>query len=155
MVDRLKELIKYKGFQVINPLFSRKIKYSGSICFIYLTCFPTHQVAPAELESLILTHPSVSDVAVIGQPDTEAGELPMAFVVIKQGKHVTENELVSFVAGFYRPQTKFAKVMLSHVSVCPRGVSVQEVSVWGVSVQGVSVQGSLCRGGLCPEGVSV
>ena len=155
MVDRLKELIKYKGFQVINPLFSRKIKYSGSICFIYLTCFPTHQVAPAELESLILAHPSVSDVAVIGQPDTEAGELPMAFVVIKQGKHVTENELVSFVAGFYRPQTKFAKVMLSHVSVCPRGVSVQEVSVWGVSVQGVSVQGSLCRGGLCPEGVSV
>ena len=56
-------------------------------------------MAPAELESLILTHPSVSDVAVIGQPDIEAGELPMAFVVIKQGTHVTENDLLSFVAG--------------------------------------------------------
>ena len=53
IVDRLKELIKYKGFQV----------------------------APAELEALIITHPEVADVAVIGVPDEEAGELPKAFVV--------------------------------------------------------------------------
>ena len=53
IVDRLKELIKYKGFQV----------------------------APAELEALILGHEHVGDVAVIGVPDEEAGELPKAFVV--------------------------------------------------------------------------
>jgi acyl-CoA synthetase (AMP-forming)/AMP-acid ligase II len=55
VVDRAKELIKYKGFQV----------------------------APAELEALILTHESVADVAVIGVQDEEAGELPKAFVVPK------------------------------------------------------------------------
>ena len=53
IVDRLKELIKYKGYQV----------------------------APAELEALIVNHPQVADVAVIGVPDEEAGELPKAFVV--------------------------------------------------------------------------
>src|SRR5262249_39548484 len=53
IVDRLKELIKYKGFQV----------------------------APAELEALIIGHESVADVAVVGVPDEEAGELPKAFVV--------------------------------------------------------------------------
>ncbi len=55
IVDRVKELIKFKGFQV----------------------------APAELEALIATHASVLDVAVIGMPDEEAGELPKAFVVLK------------------------------------------------------------------------
>ncbi|MCB0019322.1 MAG: AMP-binding protein, partial [Anaerolineales bacterium] len=53
IVDRLKELIKYKGFQV----------------------------PPAELEALLISHPSVSDVAVIPVPDEEAGEIPKAFVV--------------------------------------------------------------------------
>ena len=38
-------------------------------------------MAPAELEALIITHPEVADVAVIGVPDEEAGELPKAFVV--------------------------------------------------------------------------
>ena len=55
IVDRVKELIKYKGFQV----------------------------APAELEALIITHPAVADVAVIGMPDEEAGELPKAFITLK------------------------------------------------------------------------
>ena len=53
IVDRLKELIKYKGYQV----------------------------PPAELEALLLGHPEVADVAVVGVPDEEAGELPKAFVV--------------------------------------------------------------------------
>jgi acyl-CoA synthetase (AMP-forming)/AMP-acid ligase II len=53
IVDRVKELIKYKGFQV----------------------------APAELEALLIAHPEVADCAVIGIPDEEAGELPKAFVV--------------------------------------------------------------------------
>ncbi len=71
IVDRVKELIKYKGFQV----------------------------PPAELEALIVTHPAVADVAVIGVPDVEAGELPKAFVVLKQGAEATAEELQEFVAG--------------------------------------------------------
>lgn len=57
ITDRLKELIKYKGFQV----------------------------APAELEAELLTHPKIVDAAVIGRPDAEAGELPIAFVVAAPG----------------------------------------------------------------------
>ncbi|XP_046561707.1 4-coumarate--CoA ligase 1-like [Haliotis rubra] len=71
IVDRLKELIKYKGFQV----------------------------APAELEDMLLSHPGVADVGVIGIPDVEAGELPKAFVVRKPGSRTTEQELQDFVKG--------------------------------------------------------
>lgn len=70
IVDRLKELIKYKGFQV----------------------------PPAELEALLITHPAVTDVAVIGVPDEEAGELPKAFVVRAPGADVTAEALMAFVA---------------------------------------------------------
>lgn len=70
IVDRVKELIKYKGFQV----------------------------PPAELEALLLTHPAVADVAVIGVDDLEAGELPKAFVVMKPGHQATAQELQAFVA---------------------------------------------------------
>lgn len=73
IVDRLKELIKYKGFQV----------------------------APAELEALILSHPIVKDVGVVGVPDDLAGELPMAFVV-KQG-NCTEKDIIDFVASQTSP----------------------------------------------------
>jgi 4-coumarate--CoA ligase len=69
IVDRVKELIKYKGFQV----------------------------PPAELEALLITHPGVADVAVIGVPDDEAGELPKAFVVKKPDAEVTAEELQAFV----------------------------------------------------------
>ncbi|KAF8332096.1 amp dependent CoA ligase [Cantharellus anzutake] len=54
IVDRIKEIIKVKGFQV----------------------------APAELEGHLLSHPAVSDAGVIGYPDEYSGELPMAFVVL-------------------------------------------------------------------------
>jgi len=57
ITDRLKELIKYKGFQV----------------------------APAEVEAELVTHPAIADAAVIGKPDAEAGEVPMAFIVPAQG----------------------------------------------------------------------
>lgn len=70
IVDRLKELIKYKGFQV----------------------------PPAELEALLLTHPEVADVAVIGVPDAQAGELPKAFVVRAPGSDVQAVTLMAFVA---------------------------------------------------------
>lgn len=55
--DRLKELIKFKGFQI----------------------------APAEIESALMTHPDVADTGVIGIPDDAAGEAPLAFVVVKPG----------------------------------------------------------------------
>jgi len=48
---------------------------------------------------LILTHPSVADVAVIGIPDAEAGEIPQAYVVVKPGKTLTEHDVRQFVAG--------------------------------------------------------
>jgi acyl-CoA synthetase (AMP-forming)/AMP-acid ligase II len=70
IVDRLKELIKYKGFQV----------------------------PPAELEALLLTHPAVADAAVVGRPDPEAGEVPVAFVVLRPGAEATPQEIGDFVA---------------------------------------------------------
>ncbi|HVF31603.1 MAG TPA: 4-coumarate--CoA ligase family protein [Acidimicrobiales bacterium] len=69
IVDRVKELIKYKGFQV----------------------------PPAELEALLITHPDVADVAVIGVPDDEAGELPKAFVVRREGASLSEADVQEFV----------------------------------------------------------
>ena len=70
IVDRLKELIKYKGFQV----------------------------APAELEALLITMPGVADVAVIGIPDEEAGELPKAFIVKRPDADVSIEAVQAFVA---------------------------------------------------------
>jgi acyl-CoA synthetase (AMP-forming)/AMP-acid ligase II len=70
IVDRLKELIKYKGFQV----------------------------PPAELEALLLTHPSVADAAVIGASDDDAGEVPVGFVVLKPDHEVSDIEVMRFVA---------------------------------------------------------
>jgi len=70
LVDRLKELIKVKGFQV----------------------------APAELEALLLEHPAVADAAVVASPDDEAGEVPKAFVVAASGAELDVEELKAFVA---------------------------------------------------------
>ncbi|KAK9871402.1 hypothetical protein WA026_011655 [Henosepilachna vigintioctopunctata] len=70
IVDRTKELIKYKGFQV----------------------------APSELEDLLLSHPAVNDAAVIGLPDEYSGELPLAFVVKKPGKDVSSDELKRLIS---------------------------------------------------------
>ncbi|TKR62633.1 hypothetical protein L596_026562 [Steinernema carpocapsae] len=68
IVDRIKELIKVKGYQV----------------------------PPAELEDLLLSHEAIQDVAVIGIPDEANGEIPMAFVV-KKGQSLKEEEVVDFV----------------------------------------------------------
>eukprot|EP01102_Stenamoeba_stenopodia_P019286 TRINITY_DN7247_c0_g1_i1.p1 TRINITY_DN7247_c0_g1~~TRINITY_DN7247_c0_g1_i1.p1 ORF type:complete len:581 (-),score=97.94 TRINITY_DN7247_c0_g1_i1:107-1849(-) len=71
IVDRVKELIKYKG----------------------------HQVPPAELEALILSHPAVADVAVVGLKDEVSGEIPKAFVVLKKGhEDVKSTDILDFVA---------------------------------------------------------
>ena len=70
ITDRLKELIKYKGFQV----------------------------APAELEAVLLTHPEVVDAAVVGVDDLESGEIPKGFVVPRPGAGVSGEELMTYVA---------------------------------------------------------
>lgn len=62
------------------------------------------QVPPAELEALLISHPNIDDVAVIGVPDLEAGELPKAFVV-RRGD-VTSEEIMEFVAKRVLPQKK-------------------------------------------------
>lgn len=71
VVDRLKELIKYNGFQV----------------------------PPAELEGLLLEHGDVMDAGVIGAPDERAGELPMAFVVRREGSGLDAAAVQRFVSG--------------------------------------------------------
>ncbi|MBI3991839.1 MAG: 4-coumarate--CoA ligase family protein [Candidatus Lambdaproteobacteria bacterium] len=73
IVDRLKELIKYKGAQV----------------------------APAELEALLLTHPDITDAAVIPSPDEEAGEVPKAYVVRKG--NLSAEDVMAYVAGKVAP----------------------------------------------------
>ncbi|KAJ3621948.1 hypothetical protein MTP99_002490 [Tenebrio molitor] len=69
IVDRLKEIIKYKGFQV----------------------------SPSEIENLLIQHPSVKDVGVVGVADERVGEVPLAFVVKQAGREVTGEELIAFV----------------------------------------------------------
>ncbi|HEV2881051.1 MAG TPA: 4-coumarate--CoA ligase family protein [Pyrinomonadaceae bacterium] len=94
IVDRLKELIKYKGMQV----------------------------APAELEGLLLTHPSVADAAVVPVPDEEAGELPKAFVVRKPGADgVDAEELMAFVAARVAPYKKLRR--LEFIEQIPKAAS--------------------------------
>src|SRR5580692_8936511 len=73
VVDRRKEMIKYKGFPV----------------------------APAEVEALLLEHPAVRDCGVVGRADQAAGEIPVAFVVLREGSVASrklEAELCEFVA---------------------------------------------------------
>jgi len=75
IVDRAKELIKHNGMQV----------------------------APAELEDALLSHPGVRDAAVVGLPDEETGELPTAFVVRQAGSHLTESQIKDYIAGKVAP----------------------------------------------------
>ncbi len=70
VLDRKKELIKYKGFQV----------------------------PPAELEGVLLEHPGIADAAVIGKEDLESGEIPKAFVVAGPGAELSADEVMGFVA---------------------------------------------------------
>lgn len=55
------------------------------------------QVPPAELENVLKEHPSILDAAVIGIPDTRQGEVPKAFIVVKEGHRLKEDEVLKFV----------------------------------------------------------
>ena len=83
VVDRRKEMIKYKGFPV----------------------------APAEVEAVLLEHPAVRECGVVGRPDNAAGEIPVAFVALREGFascKKMEEELSAFVAerlsGYKQPR---------------------------------------------------
>jgi acyl-CoA synthetase (AMP-forming)/AMP-acid ligase II len=76
IVDRLKELIKYKGYQI----------------------------APAELEAVLGRHPAVADAAVVPSPDAGAGEIPKAFVVLRS--EVAADDVLGFVAERVAPYKK-------------------------------------------------
>ncbi|MFN2612967.1 MAG: AMP-binding protein, partial [Solirubrobacterales bacterium] len=99
IVDRLKELIKFKGFQV----------------------------APAELEALIVNHPQVADVAVIGVPDEEAGELPKAYIV-PSGEDLDIEALQAWVAEQVSPQKKIRLVeLIDEIPKSPSGKILRRV----------------------------
>lgn len=61
--------------------------------------FPLFQVAPAELEGLLVTHEAVADAAVIGVADEEAGELPKAYIVPKPGRTVVPEDIIDWIKG--------------------------------------------------------
>jgi acyl-CoA synthetase (AMP-forming)/AMP-acid ligase II len=92
IVDRVKELIKYKGYQV----------------------------APAELEAVLVSHPDVADAAVVGSPDEEAGEVPKAFVVLRAP--VSADELMRFVADRVSPYRKVRRLeVVEQIPKSPSG----------------------------------
>ncbi|KAG9158004.1 hypothetical protein Leryth_000173 [Lithospermum erythrorhizon] len=93
IIDRLKEVIKYKGFQI----------------------------SPADLESVLMSHPEVADAAVTAVTDEEAGEIPVAFVVRKKGSELSEESLMDFVATKVSPYKKVRKVCFT--SSVPRSAA--------------------------------
>jgi acyl-CoA synthetase (AMP-forming)/AMP-acid ligase II len=93
ILDRVKELINFKGLQV----------------------------APAELEAVLLAHPDVADAAVIPSPDEEAGEVPKAFIVLKPSASASANDLLDYVAGRVAPFKKIRH--LEFVESIPKSAS--------------------------------
>jgi acyl-CoA synthetase (AMP-forming)/AMP-acid ligase II len=93
VVDRLKELIKYKGYQV----------------------------PPAELEAVLLTDPRIADAAVIGVTDAEGNEIPKAFVVPAAGVELTADDVVEYVAQRVAPHKKVRRV--EFIDAVPKAAS--------------------------------
>src|SRR6059058_1035187 len=93
IVDRVKELIKYKGYQV----------------------------APAELEAVLLASPDVADAAVIGVYDERGDEIPKAFVVRAPGSTATEDDVLAFVAEHTAPYKRVRR--LEFIDAVPKSAS--------------------------------
>jgi acyl-CoA synthetase (AMP-forming)/AMP-acid ligase II len=105
VVDRTKELIKYKGLQV----------------------------APAELEALLLTHAAVLDVAVIRKADEEAGEVPLAYVVLKPddaSRGTSADALMAWVAERVAPHKRIRHVRFTdQIPTSPSGKVLRRVLI--------------------------
>ncbi|MBO0866051.1 MAG: 4-coumarate--CoA ligase family protein [Mycobacterium sp.] len=113
IVDRIKELIKYKGYQI----------------------------APAELEALLLTHPAIADAAVIPLPDEEAGEVPKAFVVASGS--ITPEEVTRFVAAHVAPYKKVrAAEIIDEIPKAPSGKILRRLLIERERVRQVPSGGS-------------
>lgn len=93
IVDRVKELIKYKGYQV----------------------------APAELEAILVQHPGVADAAVIGVSDEEGNEIPKAFVVPMTGVPISAAEVMAHVEGQVAPYKRIRRV--EFIEAVPKAAS--------------------------------
>ncbi|KAL0421536.1 UNVERIFIED_CONTAM: 4-coumarate--CoA ligase-like 5 [Sesamum latifolium] len=93
-VDRMKELIKYKGYQV----------------------------APAELEDILISHPAILDAAVIPYPDEDAGQIPAAFVVRQPGSTINDSQIMDFVAEQVAPYKKIRRVF--YIDSIPKNAPV-------------------------------
>jgi acyl-CoA synthetase (AMP-forming)/AMP-acid ligase II len=93
LLERKKEMIKYKGYQV----------------------------APAELEAVLHEHPAVLDAAVIPKPHLEGGEIPKAFVVLREGSEASPEELMAFVAEKVAPYKKIREV--EYVTEIPKSAA--------------------------------
>lgn len=94
IVDRVKELIKYKGYQV----------------------------APAELEALLLTHPGIADAAVTGRHDGDGNEVPHAHVVRRPtAAGLTEEEIMTYVSARVAPYKRVREV--TFLDAVPRAAS--------------------------------
>ncbi|WOL09518.1 4-coumarate--CoA ligase-like 6 [Canna indica] len=93
IIDRLKETIKYKGFQI----------------------------SPADLEAIMITHPEVADVAVTSAKNEEAGEVPVAFIVRSSGSNLSAKDVMEFVAKQVAPYKKVRKVVF--VNSIPRSAA--------------------------------
>ncbi|MBM4328610.1 MAG: long-chain fatty acid--CoA ligase [Deltaproteobacteria bacterium] len=85
IVDRLKELIKCKGFQV----------------------------APAELEHVLMGHPDIRDAAVIGEPHPEMGEAPVAYVVLKEEGTLSPEQIIEYAASGMAKYKKLNRVIFA------------------------------------------
>ncbi|CAL5042957.1 unnamed protein product [Urochloa decumbens] len=106
VVDRIKELIKYKAYQV----------------------------APAELEDVLATHPDISDAAVAPYPDEEAGEVPVACVVRKPGREqLLAQDVLSFVEIRVAPYKKVRRVVfVDRIARSPSGKILRPQLKWFV-----------------------
>ncbi|KAJ0942521.1 putative AMP-dependent synthetase/ligase, AMP-binding enzyme domain-containing protein [Helianthus annuus] len=93
IVDRLKDVIKYKGFQI----------------------------APADLEDVLISHPDIEDAVVIGKLDEEAGEIPMAFVVRKPKAKISDYDVINFVAKQVAPYKKVQ--MVEFINAIPKSAA--------------------------------
>ena len=100
IVDRAKELIKYKGLQV----------------------------APAELEAVLLTHPCVADAAVIPCADDEAGEVPKGIIVLKEPSE--PSAILDFVAERVAPYKRIRHLeFVDQIPKSPSGKILRRVLV--------------------------
>ena len=106
-----------------------------------------HMVAPGEIEAFLMAHPAVSQAFVVGVPDPKANEVPVAYVILKDGARLDEAGLLGFcrgkIASYKIPRgVRFVRDVPRTPS--PHGEKVQRVKlkdmalegVWGSSVAG-------------------